>query len=115
MSSPSLLSLQTRKWLHTPERHYQLNHEVLPYEIEFELPINVIQNIYSYVAPKYMQDVKKQKIERMSIELNHKQTTLRELIEVKRRRLVAKKKREQQKQELVANLEAIIAALQKNL
>jgi hypothetical protein len=78
--------MRTRKWLHQPAPTYILTHEVLPYEIEFELPTPVILNIYSYVTPKYMQTPRRMKIERMSIELNHKMTTLNELFALRRYR-----------------------------
>ncbi len=87
-----------------------MKYEALPYEIEFELPINVTMLIYSYVTPKYMQTPNKNKILRMNIELNHKISTMKELITLKERRKLAKKKRNEQLRESINN---IIVALEK--
>lgn len=111
MSTPSQLTLQPRKWLHTPKRNYNLPHEVLPYEIEIELPINVILSIYSYLTPKYMQQPKKEKLERMSIELNHKMTAMKELIMEKKRRQLIRERQEQRRKELMQALNNIETAV----
>lgn len=115
MSSPSLLTVQPRKWLHTPKRKYNLTHEVLPYEIEIELPVNVTLSIYSYLTPKYMQTPTKAKIERMAVELNHKITTMNELIAIKKHRELIKEKQAQDKKELLEKIDRIIKTLEKSL
>ena len=113
MSSPSLLTVQPRKWSHTPKRNYNLTHEVLPYEIEMELPVSVTLSIYSYLTPKYMQTPIKAKIERMSIELNHKMTIMRELIIEKKRRELIKHMREEERKKLVEKIDGLIKILEK--
>ncbi len=70
------------------KKTYKLNHEVLPYEIEKTLPYNVIDNIYSFLRPRYSHTPNKIKIERMKVEYNHKVARYNELLLEKKRRLL---------------------------
>ncbi len=106
------LTLQKYNWLSTPKRSYEMHHEVLPYEIELELPMPIITNIYSFLTPKYMQTPTRIKIKQRSIDINHRITKLNELLILKKER---KLQRIQQRKELIENLTKIIDALEKSL
>jgi hypothetical protein len=106
------LRLKKHNWLSTPKRLYEMQHPALPYEIELELPMPVITNIYLFLTPKYMQTPTRIKIQQRSIDINHRITKLNELLLLKKQR---KEKRIQQRKELIENLTKIIDALEKSL
>lgn len=83
---------------HTPA--YRLPHEVLPYDLERSLPIPVVCNIYSFLRRKQTESANR--IEYLTISINHKLTARQELIEARRK----------QKYAVVAQLEKIIATLE---
>ncbi len=91
------------------KRAYQLNHEVLPYNIELKLPFNVIDNIYSYLRPKYQQRPRNVKIERLAISINHRMTTLNEIMEIRRKKREARKKCIEQLTKIETILESILS------
>ncbi len=94
------------------EPFYKFRHPVLPYEIEAKLPDHIINNIYSYLRPKYEQTAKHNKIYRMEIELNHKVICLQQLLEERKRRRLLK---EQRKKEMISALTKMEEILKKLL
>jgi hypothetical protein len=94
-----------------PDRMYKLSHNVLPYEIELKLPANVIDNIYSFLRPKYMQTPQRITIERRKIHLNHLSTAYYQLKLKKIKRDYAKRKQEENKKKLLE----LLSQLEKQL
>ena len=91
-----------------PVRLYTPCHEVLPYNLEFKLPDPVIDKIYSFLRPKYIQDnMNRVKIERINTELNHKYTRYYELKIMKEKRKLLKKKEDESRREIISRLTAI--------
>jgi hypothetical protein len=94
------------------EPSYKFRHPVLPYEIEAKLPTHVINNIYSYLRPRYEQTAKHNKMYRMQIDLNHKVIRLKELLQERKRRRLLK---EQRKKEMISALTKMEEMLMKLL
>jgi hypothetical protein len=91
------------------QRLYTPSHEVLPYELELKLPQHVTANIYSFLRKN--QSPRHAKIERLSIQINHNVTTLKERIEERRKRRVAKERKRQACLEVLNKLERSLIAM----
>jgi hypothetical protein len=96
----------------TDKKLYKLNHEVLPRDIEKSLPLTVINNIYSFLLPRYCQTPRAMKIERMQLEYNDKVMRYKELMLEKKRRELEKAKKQRL---LVKEFDKIIQTLEKLL
>jgi hypothetical protein len=91
------------------KRMYTPSHEVLPYELELKLPQHVSANIYSFLRKN--QSGRHAKIERLSIQINHNVTTLKEKIEERRRKRVEKERKRQACLETLNKLEKSLIAM----
>ena len=85
------------------KRVYKINHEVLPYEIELNLPHNVINNIYSFLRKN--NSTRSVKIEMLSISINHKIIALREKLEQRKKIRLHNKLKKQQFLDILNDIE----------
>ena len=90
---------------------YKLPHETLPYELERNLPIAVVDTIYSYLRPKPVTK-NTTRILRLEMDLNHKISAMNELLA---RRQKIRQEKEERRKKLVASLENIINSLESSL
>lgn len=91
------------------KRVYGFSHEVLPYEIELKLPQHITANIYSFLRKN--QSPRHAKIERLSIQINHNVTTLKERLEERRRRRIEKERKRQACLETLNKIEKSLIAM----
>ena len=107
---------RNESWQLIPVRMYTPQYATLPYDLELKLPDQVIDNIYSFLRPRYIQkDARKMKIDRMQMYLNHKYTLYMQLKYEKLRRVQVRKSDQERRQKLIDALTAIETALKKLL
>jgi hypothetical protein len=102
--------MQQTKPIHKPT--YTLKHESLPYDIERSLPYAIIDSIYSFLRPKVKNTAIQAKKERYEIEINHRISALKEKLY---ERNVRREKKEKARKDLMASLDRIIGALERQL